>query len=248
MQDMTTSAVDASRRSAARIVGAAYLLAIPIALFAEFYVPTRLIVLSSLADTARNIIEHELLYRLGIAANLAVFALDVVLITALYVALEPVNRFIALLAAFIRVVETAIMVVATLNDVAVLRLLSGVDYMRAFDPAQRNALMRLAIGAHGAGYNAGLLFAGLGSSLFCWLWFKSRLVPRALAALGIVASLVLALRTLAVVAFPELGDLVPIPYWGGPIFIFELTMGFWLLVREIPAYVTSPSERATGAT
>src|SRR5207249_6908708 len=66
----------------------------------------RLIVYNNAVDTARNILAHERLFRLGTASNLTVFAIDIVLITALYVVLKPVSRNLALLAAFWGLVET----------------------------------------------------------------------------------------------------------------------------------------------
>src|SRR5258707_1008208 len=80
------------------------------------------------------------------ASNLAAFALDIVLITALYVVLKPVNRNLALLAAFWGLIETAILVVALLSDLEALRLLSGAEYLRAFEADRLQALARLAIG------------------------------------------------------------------------------------------------------
>ena len=79
---------DATQARAARVVGFTYLAALPLAVFAEFYVSGKLIAENSAAATAANIIAHERLFRLGIASNLLVFSMDVVLITALYVVLE----------------------------------------------------------------------------------------------------------------------------------------------------------------
>ena len=106
---MTIGTIDESQRKAARVVGFAYLFALPPAIFAEFYVLGRLIVNNNAVDTARNIMTHERLFRLGTASNLTVFAIDIVLITALYVVLKPVNRHLALLAAFWGLIETAIL-------------------------------------------------------------------------------------------------------------------------------------------
>jgi len=80
---------------------------------------------------------HERLFRLGTAGNLTVFALDVILIIALYVVLMPVNRSVALLATGWGLIETAILVVVTLTDFDVLRILSGADYLPAFEAGQR---------------------------------------------------------------------------------------------------------------
>lgn len=230
---MTITSADESQRKAARVVGLAYLLAIPLALFAEFYVFGKVLVDNNAAETARNIIANERLFRLGIASNLAVFALDVVLITALYVVLKPVNRNFALLATFWRMIETTVLVVITLNDFDVLRLLSGAEYLRVFEADRLYALARLSIGSHGSGYNVGLVFAGLGSTVFCYLWLKSGYVPKALAALGVFASFLLAACTFAFIIFPDFRNVATIGVYGGPIFIFEVTMGFWLLLKGL---------------
>ena len=95
---MTIGTVDESQRKAATVVGLSYLFALPPAIFAEFYVRAQLIAGGNAEQTARNIMAHERLFRLGIASNLTVFAVDVVLIIALYVVLRPVNRSVALLA------------------------------------------------------------------------------------------------------------------------------------------------------
>lgn len=218
---MATDTLDGSRRRAARVVGLVYLLVIPLAVFAEY------------AAGEPDIAAHERLFRLGTASNLVAFALDVVLITALYVVLEPVNRPLALLAAFFGLIETATLVVVTLSDFAALRILSGADYLRAFEPDRLQALARLARGQHGAAYQVGLVFAGLRSAVFAYLWFQSRLVPRALAGWGIFASVILAACTYVLIIFPELAKTIPVGIYGGPIFLFELTMGFWLLLKGL---------------
>jgi hypothetical protein len=232
---MTISAINESQRKAARAVGFTYLLALVPAIFAEFYVLGRIIVDGNAAETARNIVVHERLFRLGIASNLSVFAMDAVLITALYAVLRPVNRNLALLAMFWGLIETAILVVAALSDLNALRVLSGADYLSAFEADQLQALARLSLGAHGSAYNLGLVFAGLRSSVFCYLWFRSNLIPKTLAGWGVFSSLLLATCAYAFIIFPELRQVVTIGYYGGPIFIFELTMGFWLLLRGLRA-------------
>jgi uncharacterized sodium:solute symporter family permease YidK len=179
---MTLSTIDNSQNTAAKVVGIAYLLALVPAVFAEFYVRDHLVVFDNAAQTALNIVAHERLFRLGIASNVTVFVIDVVLITALYVVLNGVNRSVALLALGWGLIETAILVVVTLTDFDVLRILSGAGYLQAFEADRLQALARLSIGAHHDAYNVGLVFAGLRSTAFCYLWFNSHFIPRALAA------------------------------------------------------------------
>ncbi len=231
---MPIGTIDAAQRRAATVVGLSYLFALPPAIFAEFYVRTRLIAFHDAAQTAQNIMAHERLFRLGTAGNLTVFALDVVLILALYVVLMPVNRSLALVAMGWGLIETATLIVVTLSDFDVLRILSGADYLHAFEADRLQALARLSLSAHADAYNVGLVLAGLRSTTFCYLWFKSRLIPSALAAWGIVASSLMGASAFSFIIFPELAKVVPVEIYGTPIFFFELTMGFWLLLKGLP--------------
>ena len=230
---MTNGAISESQRRAATVVGFSYLLALVPAIFAEFFVRDRLVVVDNAAHTALNIVAHERLFRLGIASNLTVFAIDVALITALYVVLTPINRSLALLAAAWGLIETAILVVVTLSDFDVLRILSGAVYLQAFEVDRLQALARLAISAHYDAYNVGLVFAGLRSTAFCYLWFKSGFIPRVIAGWGVLASFLMGAFAFAFIIVPELAKVVTVAMYGGPIFLFELTMGFWLLLRGL---------------
>jgi hypothetical protein len=154
------------------------------------------------------------------------------LIVALYVILKPVNRTLALVATSWRLIETATLVVVALSDFDVLRLLSGAEYLRVFEADRLQALARFSIGAHGAAYSIGLLFFGLGSTLFGYLWFKSNYIPKALAAWGVFSSLLVVITAFALVVLPEFATRV-IPACYVPIFVFELAMGFWLLFKGL---------------
>jgi hypothetical protein len=231
---MTIGAIDESQRKAATVVGFSYLLALPPAIFAEFYVRSHLIAFGNVAQTAQNIMTHGRLFRLGIASNLMVFAVDVVLIMALCEVLMPVNRSLALLATGWGLIETATLVVVTLSDLEVLRILSGADYLHAFEANQVQALARLSLSAHADTYNVGLVLAGLRSTAFCFLWFKSGFIPKALAGLGMVGSFLMGACAFSFIIFPEFAKVIPVEIYGAPIFFFELTMGFWLLVKGLP--------------
>lgn len=233
---------NAIQRRWARLVGLSYLLALAPSIFAEFYVGG--LISDNALVTAQNIIAHERLYRLGVASNLLVFAVDVLLITSLYVVLERVNRRLALLATFFRLMENTILVVAVLNDFYVLRLISGASYLTALDPATSAALARLSIGMHGSAYGVALLLFGFGSSIFCYLWLESRYIPRPLAAFGLIASVWIGVCSFSFVVFPELNRVINVAYYGGPIFLFELTVGLWLIFKSI----RQPDELAPAST
>jgi len=181
---------------------------------------------------------HERLFRFGIFVDLLEMASMVVLIAALYTVLKPVSPNLAFLAALWRMMEAVICVVMTLSSFDVLRVLSGAEYLRVFEADRLQALARMYLGAHGAGYNVAEVFLGLGSTVFNCLWFKSGYIPRILAAWGVFAFLLVAACTLTSVVFPDF-QAKSFPSGYVPITIFELTMGFWLLLKGLP-----PSEFA----
>jgi hypothetical protein len=229
---VTLGTIDESQRKAAKVVGVMYLFGFT-AVFDEMYVRGRLIVANNASETTRNIVAHERLFRIGIAVDLLEMASMVVLITALYVVLKAVNPNLALLAVLWRMMEAVICVVMTLSSFDVLRVLSGAEYLRVFEPDRLQTLARIYVGAHGAGYNVAEIFLGLGSTVFSYLWFKSRYIPRILAAWGVFASLLVAICTFTSVVFPDFQDM-SFPSGYVPIAIFELTMGFWLLLKGLP--------------
>src|SRR6185437_7084421 len=83
------------------------------------------------------------------------------------------------------------------------------------------ALARLSISAHADAYNVGLVLAGLRSAAFCYLWFKSGFIPRALAAWGMVASFLMGACAFSFIIFPALAKIVPVEIYGAPIFFFN---------------------------
>ena len=74
------------------------------------------------------------------------------------------------------------------------------------------------------------IFLGLGSTVFNYLLFKSRYIPKALAAWGIFSSLLLLVSQFAIIIFPEVEKTI-IPACYGPIAIDEIALGFWLLFK-----------------
>jgi hypothetical protein len=195
------------------------------------YVREQLIVRGDAGRTAQNIIGSERLFRLSIAGDLITYILVIGLIWALYILLRPVNKNLALLGVLFRLAENAILCVATVNSLVVLRLLSGADYLTTFPANQLHSLATLALSIQGLAMNVGFILLGLGSAVFAYLLFKSRYVPKTLAIFGIFSSLVLALVTLGIMVFPALAEL-GLTYML-PMGIYEVGLGFWLLLKGI---------------
>jgi len=230
---MTLRTIEPAQHTAARVIGFLYLFQMATAVFGQSYVRDQMIVRGDPTKTAQNISGAERLFRLSIAGDLVTYTAVIVLTWALYVLLRPVDKNLALLAAFFRLAETAVLCVATVNSLVVLRLLSGADSLKTFEARQLHSLATLALSAQGFGMSVGFILLGLGSTVFAYLLLKSRYVPRAMAAWGIFSSLLLAIGTLAILVFPGLGA-VGLAYMM-PMGIYEVGLGLWLLVKGIQA-------------
>ena len=234
------TSITPAQRTAAKIVGALYLIQMALAVFAEAFVRGRLIVPHDATQTAANIAASETLFRLSIAGDLLVYTTLIVLIWGLYIILKPINRDGALLGAFFRIAEQAVLATTTLTAFIALRLLSGAEYLRAVDPAQLQVLARVFLSVYGIGLSIGFVFLGLGSAVFSYVWLKSGYIPRALAWLGIVGSLLLSGMSLVTMVFPRVYAVLGMSYMM-PMGLYEVGLGLWLLIKGLKA----PSPDAT---
>jgi hypothetical protein len=226
-----TTKISPAQRTAALVIGILYPIQMATGVFGEIFARGKLIVRGDPARTAENIMAFEQLFRLSIVGDLLTYILVMVLTWALYVLLRPVNRNLALLGAFFRLSELAVLSVATVNSLLILKLLSGASYLKAFEPGQVQSLVMLAYNTQGLGMTVGFVLLGLGSAIYAYLLLKSRYVPKALALLGIFSSLLLALGTLAIMVFPGLGAM-GMAYMM-PMGLYEVGLGLWLLVKGL---------------
>lgn len=225
---MTNSATEAAQARAARLAGAMFLFVNATGIFAEVFVRGALLS-GDVTQVAQNIIDSERLYRLSIASDLVMLAGGVVLIWALYTLLRPVNRDLALLAVFLRIVETAVSVGATIASLIAVRLLSSAEYLKVFGAGELHSLSRLARSAFGFGQDVGFIFLGLGSAVFAYLLLRSRYIPRVLGGWGIFASLLLATYNLVIVVVPAVTTLMYVALV--PMGIYEIAIGLWLVTK-----------------
>src|ERR1041385_1999535 len=93
-----------SQRTAAKVAGIAGLLAFVLVVFGNYVLLEPLIIPRNAVDTARNILAHSTQFRLALTCFIAYDIGAIVLATALYVILAPVNRGLALAGALFRIV------------------------------------------------------------------------------------------------------------------------------------------------
>jgi hypothetical protein len=224
-----TSRLEPAQHTAAKVAGFAYLFTFASVVFAQFRIHDGLIIEGNATETARNIMAHERLFRISIACDLINCVGVVVLLAALYVVLKPVNRGLALLAAFWRFVYAVMWILMTLNLFDALRLVRGANYLRVFEAEQSQALASLYLGGRFDQYYVGLLFCGLASTVCSCLWFRSKYIPKALAGWGVISSAFCVACTFAFIIFPNFVNVVNLWWFDSPMGIFDIVTSFWLL-------------------
>ncbi|MDB4948320.1 MAG: hypothetical protein JWM27_969 [Gemmatimonadetes bacterium] len=175
--------VEASPRLRARTAGAFYLITIITGVFAEVFVRGALVVRDDAAATAANILAHEPLYRLGLAADLVMLTSYVAVTLLFYDLFKPVGASLSLLAAFFSLLGIAVLAVNSLNHLAPLLLLGDAHYLGAFHPAQLQALALLFLRMHARGYSIAGVYFGIYCIVIGHLVFRSGFLPRILGVL-----------------------------------------------------------------
>jgi hypothetical protein len=141
------------------------------------------------AETAKRVVASEHLYRVALSSELIETLSASLLAFALYVTLKPVDKLLAQFAMYRRLGESFVGSVGTIIGFTRLSLYTtpqiGTD--------QSQALRDLAGHAGFAVHNSSAIFFSIGSILFSYLFFKSRHIPRILAAFDVFASVIVSI-------------------------------------------------------
>ena len=230
---MTMSTIDNSQRTAAKVAGWSGLLTFAIVVSGNFVLLNPLTVPGNAAATAQNIVAHETQFRITVVCFLIYSLGFVVLLSALYVILKPVNPGLALVGALSRFVFALLWLLSPLNLLSALRLLSNANYLQVFEPDRLQAMARLHLGASFDDYYVGLPFFGLAATICAWLWLKSNYVPKGLAIFGVIASAWCVLCAFVFLIFPHFNKIVNDWWFDFPMALFELVLSFWLLFKGL---------------
>ncbi|MCA8913468.1 MAG: DUF4386 domain-containing protein [Planctomycetes bacterium] len=227
----------------ARLAGLAYLLVIILGVASVGGVDSRLIITEDDAATARNILAHETLFRVGLVSGLILYAGVLVLSWALYVVLRPVSKHLSLLALIFRCAEGVLGAATGMFGLAVLAALEH-------EGPDAHALVGTLLEARTATLDFVLVFVGVGGAVFCYLFLVSKLIPRVLAAWGIVTYASMFGLGLLSILWADHPSIIEITLYGAGT-LFEVSVGLWLLVKAIDVrkweLCVSTAERPTSS-
>jgi hypothetical protein len=188
-----------------------------------------LIVRNDAVATAHNILTHDLLYRLGLAADLVSVICYVGVTAFLYALLRPAGRSASLLAAFFSLAGCTIMAGNLINHIAPLILLGNAPYLTPFNAAQLQALAMLFLKLQSYGYVIATMFFGLYCFTLGWLIVHARFMPRILGVLLAIGGLCYLANGAAAFLAPAVATQIS-AYLTAPPGIAEIALALWLSV------------------
>ena len=224
-----------TRRTNARVAGFAFLVYIAVA-FTGFMLENRATHGEGIAAKLASLVQHATEMRVAFVLELLGCFCALVLAVTLYAITRDQDPDLALLAMTFRVAEGVIGAVSVPRMLQQLWLATaaGAD---APDPASASALgavlLKLPYSSLGA------TFFAVGSTIFAYLLLRGRIVPVALAWLGVVAS-VLAVVVLILQAVDVLGSPITDFMWL-PMLAFEVLLALWLIVKGAALPARRPS-------
>lgn len=230
---MTNTITDVSKQKAAKYAGFAYLFTFVIVVYNNFGIYNQLNVPGNATETARNILANEHLFRISIMADHMYAIGFILLLSSLYTILKDVNRRMVILATFWQLVYVIIWVTLTLKFFDALRLMSGANYLSVFEDANLYALSKLFLSARFDRYYGVLMFYSLGSTVFSYLWFKSRYIPGPLAIWGIISCVWCTVCATAFLVYPDFEKIINIWLFDLPMASFDITLSLWLLIKGL---------------
>lgn len=221
-----------SNKRLARIAGFCYLVVIATGLFSEVFVRQTLRVTNDALTTAHNIQTNEMLFRWGFVADLINFIVGIPTILIIYDFFKKSNKILLQIALTLVIIQTAIIAVNLLNQITPLLLLANETYLNTFQQSQLATLSLLSLNIQSQGYAIGLVFFGFYCILIGFVIYKTSAMPRVIGVLYAIAGLCYLINSFTM--FLSKGFANPIfVYLAIPIFIGELSLCLWLLLKGI---------------
>ena len=124
--------LDISQQKVGTILRFLYTFWAIIGAFSLMYIPSKLIVFTDAAITAKNIIANELLFRVGIVGCLITQLLFIIVVLLLYKLFEKVNRNQSILMVVFALVSVPIAMISTLFKFTTLFLVDNFEQMMFF--------------------------------------------------------------------------------------------------------------------
>lgn len=218
-----------------RLVGASFLIATVTYIFGNGLLESIL--------NAPDYLLHVYSNRTQVVVGVLLEFIDAAAVAAIGIMLFPVlrkqNEAIALGYVGTRIIECLLLLVAGISSLSLIALSQGYVQAGAADAPYLQVLGSLVVAQSGLAFEIAMIALGLGSMPFCYLLYRIKLIPRWMAALGLVGYAALFAGGCVKLFGPDLQMIHYLP--GG---LFELIFPIWLIVKgfNLSAIASEPAK------
>lgn len=204
-----------------------------VAAFSYGYAHSALLTEGDANATLQSLLAHNHLFRAELAGWIIILVLDIIVAWSCYLFLKPINQPLSLLAAWLRLIYTAILGIAVMNLLFVQLLTTGTEYTQGYTSDQLGVQILLHLKAFDAMWSVGLIIFGGHLLILGILALQAVNVPGWTAVLLLIASAGYILTHVSKLLLPEyegIGDVVEAVFIV-PMSAGELGFALWLLFR-----------------
>ena len=227
--EQPAAVASASPRRLARIAGVFYLVVGIAGGFSEGFVDPALYVARNADATSANVIAHEGLVRFGVVAHLTDAVFFVLTAMALYVLLKHVDRFAARLMVAAVMLAAGIISVSAVFTFVAMQVATDSSYATAFGHVGASALVLLLLQVQHYCVLAAQVFFGLWLAPLGYLAYRSRLFPKALGVILVLATVSYLIDVVVAFLLPAFAEHIHV-YLGIVPAIAEIWMVLYLLI------------------
>jgi hypothetical protein len=210
-----------------RILGIAFLLQFITSFVSGLFLQPALIVPGDIGETMANIANNTWLMRTYILVDMLTAMGIIFLGVMLFLALRKQNETMSLVALGLYVLEATLLAGSRLAAFWLLRI--SEEYVAEGQPAYSPTLGNLALESMDfVGVLLHVLVFSLGAIIFYFLFYQSRLIPRALSLWGLITLIPILYGTVAAIFGYEISAVAYFPYLP-----FEFVVGIWILVKGL---------------
>lgn len=220
-----------TRKTNARLAGFTFLFYIAVA-FPSMILFGRATSGEGIAAKFASIAQHATDMRVAVVLSLLGCFSALVLAVTLYAITREVDADLAMLALTCRVAEGVISGISIPETLGLLWLATATG-VNAPDPGAAHALGAYLLKGDMA---VTATFFAVGSTLFSYLFLRGRMIPVALAWLGVLASVLLVVGLPLQIAGVLRGSITQLMYL--PMLAFEIPLGLWLLIKGVATPAT----------
>jgi hypothetical protein len=212
--------------TAAMIAGVGILIMALTVPVVEFYIFPKLIDYNDAGQTTENITNNPRLFSAAIFIHLLTVICDIILAWALYIFLTPVNKNLALLTAWFRLVYTGFNIAAILNLVQVLSLVRTGESFTTVEQGEVSDYVLFYLRSFNLEWRLGLAFFGVYLALLGYLVIRSTYIPAVIGVFLLIAAFGYLIDDVKYFFWPDLNTgFLWFTYFG------ELVFMGWLLIK-----------------